>query len=119
MPLSGSEIPPGNVITDIEFRIQWFRSAGNTVNGELQITNGDTKVFVISEPPSTGEVYPGDLAYWNITQNQALDFAQGMDGQKLRLKMVDGPNSVAVGWVECKFTYEAGFTGTVSPPAVF
>ena len=108
-PLAGGDIPPGQVITDIQMTVQWFRSAGNTINGELTIAGGDTKSFAVSEPPSTGEVYPGDLAYWGITAQQAEDFANGSGGNVLALRMVEnsGSNSVACGWVECQFTYEA------------
>ena len=123
-PLSGSEIPGGQVITDIQITVQWFRNAGNTVNGELTITGGlITKTFPISEPPSSGEVYPGDLAYWGITPAEAQSFADGSSGSILSLRMIEdsGPESVACGWVRCQFTYEDAppSTSVVPNPVLF
>jgi hypothetical protein len=108
-PLAGADIPPGQVITDIQMTVQWFRGAGNTIFGDLTITGGLKKTFSVSEPPSSGEVYPGDLAYWGVTAQEAEDFANGSGGSILALIMVEdsGPNTVACGWVKCQFTYEA------------
>jgi hypothetical protein len=121
-PLAGADIPPGQVITDIQMTVQWFRGAGNTINGELTIAGGITNTFVISEPPSTGEVYPGDLAYWGITALQAQNFANGSGGSVLALVMTEdsGPNSVACGWVKCQFTYEAAppSDSLIFPPVI-
>jgi len=122
-PVAGSQIPatsPQPTITWITMSIDAFiddGQGGSAFIDNARITNGgyvltdDFPLTVDSYPTPAGDVtvvIEGDLAYWGLTNAQALQFAGGTGSFRFDIKSTESPQltkNVYVGNVRCSFVY--------------
>ena len=121
-PISGSQVPADSIVTKIDITIT-SKFYGNPGLIECNLNF----ISIAGGPEKTGpsltdfdQVYSlvGDLAYWGITNQQALDFASGLEDFKFSVENTGGgiKYDVGVKWVKCQITY----TPNVVPlPALF
>ena len=112
LPLAGAQVPPVSKIDFIRIEISTYgNTAASTsyVIRNVSILPGFTAVGDISlnEGSPQTEVFEGDLAYWNLTEEEALQFVAGVNPLELRHQKSGtgtGGESYVV-WVKCQITY--------------
>ena len=120
-PVSGAEVPGFATITNIE--IQWrvlFTEFANdqVVFENVRIATGDAKTFSSTTNIST-QTLSGDLAYWNITQQQAKDFAAGTEALEFEQRGIITPLEGNCYWVKVRFSWENPVTDRIPPARMF
>jgi len=115
-------IPVINAITinDLQLQIYWQRAGNENSGGRVDLENFDIGGGPISEDfSSTVPIEPlhydqlgGDIAYWNVTQQQMKDFISGTADLNFNRNNVsiNGSAQVKIAgiWVQIQYTYTGG-----------
>ena len=106
-------IPPDSIVTNVEITISADRT-GNPAISDVFLENASIAGGLVKAVPGdeiniTPTVYTvsGDLAFWGITNQDALDFSNGIGTMVFRSGAPVGGTSynVRVQWVKCQITY--------------
>ena len=122
LPLSGSEIPPEQVITWIKVTLSGSGSSGATFSN-ISIADGNDKTTsTVGGGVPVERVIEGNLGFWGITEDEAQDFANFDNSQYLKLRgtnSIGGPgDDIRCYYAKVQFTYEpASFL--ISAPVMF
>ena len=115
-------IPIINAVTinDLQLQIRWRRAGNENSGGRVDLENFDIGGGPISqdfssnvsiEPLHTDQL-GGDIAYWNVTQQQMKDFIGGttdLDFNRNNVS-INGSAQVEIAWikVQIQYTYTGG-----------
>ena len=124
-PLSGSEVPIGATIENIWIEFNCYREiAGPNIlcyPGNVTIVPGLVKndeTFMGTAPSSL--FYAGDLAFWGLTNSEAMDFAGGIQDLTLQFRLGFGSSGnfdAYLVFAKCQFNYSIP-TSLASLPAM-
>ena len=109
-PTFSSGVPADSSITDIRVRIRARRtddSPGILIRPvRIEIAGGTQHTGAYLTPALEDITIEGDLAFWGITNQQGLDFADGLEDLTFQVESTGGGNQTAfVQWVDCQITY--------------
>ncbi len=82
------------------------------------IQGGATKTVTLVGTPGP-EVLSGDLTYWGLTNEEALEFVNGTRYFQQQCVEEAGSDRVFIGALTVQFEYETLLTDVRSPPVVF
>jgi hypothetical protein len=125
-PLSGSEVPIDATIENIQISFHCYHeNTGPGIEcypGNVTIVPGLVKniITLMGIVPSS-LFYTGDLAFWGLTNSEAMDFATGTADLTMQFLLDFGSTGnfdAFLVFAKCQFTYTAIST-TVSPPVLF
>jgi hypothetical protein len=109
-PTFSAGVPPDANITNIRIRIRAWRT--DSTPGifmkpmNVEIAGGTQREGADLVPIVENITIEGDLAFWGITNQQGLDFSNGLEDLNLQVDSTGGGNQTAfVQWVDTQITY--------------
>lgn len=114
-PIAGDDIDAVDTITHIKIIVRFDQDSGSSVSAtaQLRITGGSTKTADGDPDSLTSVSFNGNLSYWGLTAQEALDFARNLSGSRAEFRISYDSGSLnnvdwRVQWVQVNFTYTEG-----------